>query len=36
VPVGPKTAFSEYHGLISRAPERRPPQAGKPPDGGEE
>jgi KaiC/GvpD/RAD55 family RecA-like ATPase len=22
----PKTAFSRYHGLISRSPERRPPQ----------
>lgn len=25
--VAPKTPFSGYHGLISRAPERRPPQA---------
>ena len=28
----PKTAFTGYHGLISRAPERRPPQPLKPPE----
>ena len=28
-----KTAFSSYHGLISRAPERRPPQPPTPRDG---
>jgi hypothetical protein len=31
----PKAAFSDYHGLISRAPERRPPATRKPPDGEE-
>ena len=31
----PKTPFSGYHGLISRAPERRPPADRKPTDGEE-
>jgi circadian clock protein KaiC len=32
LPVAPKTAFSSYHGLISRAPERRPPNPALPPE----
>ena len=28
----PKTAFARYHGLISRAPERRPEQPPAPPE----
>jgi hypothetical protein len=28
----PKTAFSGYYGLISRAPERRAPELPAPPD----
>lgn len=31
-PAATPTAFSGYHGLISRAPERRPPQAPAPPE----
>jgi KaiC/GvpD/RAD55 family RecA-like ATPase len=33
--VAPKTPFSGYHGLISRSPERRPPQAPTLPEGEE-
>jgi hypothetical protein len=32
----PKASFSDYHGLISRAPERRPPPDTRNPPDGEE
>jgi circadian clock protein KaiC len=35
LPVLPKTAFSSYYGLISRAAERRPPQSPTPGEGKE-